>query len=420
MDGYDEESLRAVVRVCEGASPAEVLDGAPARAWVDFDAGVRNLDDRPWLLPRPPEEPVRPARTLLDRLRGTAPSRTAPRNSPPPPAIALCHADGRIREAALEEAPTAPELRPLLAVRCSDWAGPVRERARVLLAELPGSALVPLAELILLLSRRTRGGFARSLLERALREGPAADVVALMAHQDRATYRLAYRIAVERALLTPAELATTAATCGDVTLQDLCAEAAVATLTATDGEAGQAAVLGRLLTARSARVRSAGVTALRRTGRHGEAEPFLADRSAVVRACARYVLRQGGIDPLPVYRALCTEPAAHPGAAAGLGECGDRATDAGTLWALVEHPSPAVRLCAITGLRALDEVVRERLTPSLDDPSPAVVRAATGALLPEAAGMPESLLRERTAPDRPRAVRVAAERLLRAAGRGVA
>ncbi|MFF6910122.1 hypothetical protein ACFY9Q_29780 [Streptomyces sp. NPDC012389] len=417
MDGYDEESLRAVVRVCEGASPAEVLDGAPARAWVDFDAGVRNLDDRPWLLPRPPEEPVRPARTLLDRLRGTAPSRTAPRNSPPPPAIALCHADGRIREAALEEAPTAPELRPLLVVRCSDWAGPVRERARVLLAELPGSALVPLAELILLLSRRTRGGFARSLLECALREGPAADIVALMAHQDRATYRLAYRIAVERGLLTPTQLATTAATCGDVTLQDLCAEAAVATLTATDGEAGQAAVLGRLLTGRSARVRSAGVTALRRTGRHGEAEPFLADRSAVVRACARYVLRQGGIDPLPVYRALCTEPAAHPGAAAGLGECGDRATDAGTLWALVEHPSPAVRLCAITGLRALDEVVRERLTPSLDDPSPAVVRAATGALLPEAAGIPESLLRERTAPDRPRAVRVAAERLLRAAGR---
>ncbi|MEW5538451.1 hypothetical protein [Streptomyces cyaneofuscatus] len=417
--GYDGETLRAVVRVCEGASPAEVLDGAPARAWVDFDAGVRALDDRPWLLPRAPEEPVRPARTLLDRLRGTAPSRTAHRPPPPPPAIALCHADGRVREAALEEARTAPELRPLLVVRCSDWADPVRERSRVLLAELPGSALLPLAELILLLSRRTRGGFARSLLERALREGPAADVVALMAHQDRATYRLAYRIAVERGLLTPAELATTAATCGDVTLQELCAEAAVAALTATDGEAGQAAVLGRLLTARAARVRSAGVTALRRAGRHGEAEPFLADRSAVVRACARYVLRQGGIDPLPLYRALCAEPAAHPGAAAGLGECGERATDTGTLWALVEHPLPAVRVCAITGLRALEAVVRERLTSSLDDPSPAVVRAATRALLPEAAGIPETLLRERTAPDRPRAVRVAAERLLRAAGRAL-
>ncbi len=76
-----------------------------------------------------------------------------------------------------------------------------------------------------------------------------------------------------------------------------------------------------------------------------------------------------------------------------------------------------MRLHAVTGLRALDAVVRERLTPLLDDPSPAVVRAATRALLPDAAGIPEPLLRERTAPDRPRAVRVAAERLLRAAGR---
>ncbi|MCD9900026.1 hypothetical protein LUR56_07835 [Streptomyces sp. MT29] len=127
--GYDGETLRAVVRVCEGASPAEVLDGAPARAWVDFDAGVRALDDRPWLLPRPPEEPVRPARTLLDRLlldrlRGTAPSRTAHRPPPPPPAIALCDADGRVREAALEEARTAPELRPLLVVALLRLGGP--------------------------------------------------------------------------------------------------------------------------------------------------------------------------------------------------------------------------------------------------------------------------------------------------------
>ncbi|WP_257002325.1 hypothetical protein [Streptomyces sp. WZ.A104] len=294
------------------------------------------------------------------------------------------------------------------------------EKAREAVVRLPGGELLPLAELILLLSRRTQGGYARALLERALRKGPAADVVALMSHRDRTTYRLAYRIAVERGLLTAVELAATAATCGDVTLQDLCAEAAVATLAgsadASGAESG-AAALDRLLTARAARVRAAGVTALRRAGRPGEARPFLADRSCVVRACARYVLRQGGIDPLPLYRALCAEPAAHPGAAAGLGECGNRAADAGTLWDLVEHPLPAVRLHAITGLRALDEVVRERLTPSLDDPSPAVVRAATRALLPEAAGIPEALLRERTAPERPRAVRVAAQRLLRAAGR---
>ncbi|MEV7913788.1 hypothetical protein [Streptomyces griseus] len=437
-DGRDGETVRAVVRVCEGAAPEEAFDIASAGAWLAFDAGVRSLDDRPWLWTRPPGEPERPARTLLDRLRGRTGSRAAPPAPPPPPppAVALCHRDGRVREAALDAVRTAPELRPLLVVRCADWVAPVRAKARTLLAGLPGGALFPLAGLILRLARRERGDFVRALLADALREGPAAEVLALTADPDRATYRLAYRIAVERGLLTPMELAATAASCGDVTLQDLCAEAAVAAVkpaglvdpgvavapdAAVDPGAaldpGAAAVLDRLLAARSPRVRSAGVTALRRAGRHGDAERFLADRSALVRACARYVLRQGGVDPLPLCRALCAEPAAYPGAAAGLGECGDRATDTGTLWALVEHPLPAVRLHAIGGLRALDVVVRERLTPLLDDPSPAVVRAATRALLPEAAGIPEHLLRERSAPDRPRAVRVAADRLLRAAGR---
>ncbi len=417
MDGWDGETMRAVVRVREGATPEEAFDISSAGAWLAFDAGVRNPDDRPWLFTRPSETPERPAPTLLDRLRGRTGPRSAPPAAPPvpdAPAIALCHPDGRVREAALDAVRTAPELRPLLVVRCTDWVAPVRAKARAALAELPGDALFPLAGLILRVSRRERGDFARTLLEDALREGPAAGVLALTARPDRATYRLAYRIAVERRLLTPMELAATAATCGDVTLQDLCAEAAARPGAAPDPDAG--AVLDRLLAARAPRVRAAGVTALRRAGRHGEAEPFLADRSGVVRACARYVLRQGGVDPLPVYRGLCADPAARPAAAAGLGECGDRATDAETLWALLGHPLPSVRVHAISGLRALDVVERERLTPLLDDPSPAVVRAATRALLPDAAGIPESLLRERSAPERPRAVRVAADRLLRAAG----
>ncbi|MFH9608737.1 hypothetical protein [Streptomyces sp. NPDC017448] len=418
MDGWDEETMRAVVRVRGGARPAEAFDTASAGAWLAFDAGVRVAGDRPWLLPGPPGEQERPASTLLDRLRGRGGSRPAPPAPPPPPAVALCDPDGRVREAALDAVRSAPELRPLLVVRCADWALPVRERARALLAELPGGDLFPLAELILRLARRERGGFARDLLETTLREGAAGEVLALTSHPDRATYRCAYRIAVERGLLTPAELAATAATSGDVTLQDLCAAAAVAAGAGPEGAATtDPAVLDRLLTARSPRVRSAGVTALRRAGRHRVAEPYLADRSALVRACARYVLRQGGVDPLPLYRARCAEPAAQPGAAAGLGECGDRSVDAEALWALVEHPLPAVRLHAVTGLRALDAVVRERLTPLLDDPSPGVVRATTRALLPDAALIPQPLLRERTAPDRPRAARVAAERLLRAAGR---
>lgn len=126
-------------------------------------------------------------------------------------------------------------------------------------------------------------------------------------------------------------------------------------------------------------------------------------------------VKAGGTDPLPLYRAMCTGAVTEPGAAAGLGECGDR-SDAETLWALVNHPAPAVRVHAVTGLRALDVVTWDRLAPLIDDPSPAVVRAATRALLPDAAGLSREWLSERNAPDRPRAVRVAAQRLLRAAG----
>ncbi|NEC19130.1 hypothetical protein G3I50_12805, partial [Streptomyces parvus] len=85
MDGWDGETMRAVVRVCEGATPEEAFDTASADAWLAFDTGVRSLDDRPWLWARPPGEPERPAPTLLDRLRGRTGSRSAPPASPPPP-----------------------------------------------------------------------------------------------------------------------------------------------------------------------------------------------------------------------------------------------------------------------------------------------------------------------------------------------
>lgn len=45
---------------------------------------------------------------------------------------ALCHRDGRIREAALAAAPATPELLPLVVIRTADWVAPVRERTRAL------------------------------------------------------------------------------------------------------------------------------------------------------------------------------------------------------------------------------------------------------------------------------------------------
>ncbi|WP_406289260.1 HEAT repeat domain-containing protein [Streptomyces sp. NBC_00209] len=405
-----DQAWTTVRQLADGVPLREALGGRDsAECWVALDLAVR------WLSPEDlPVHAPRGGPSLRWDWNATLPTfrRARERAAEPEPAtaIALCHPDGRIREAALDRVSRYPDLLPLLVVRCADWAAPVRDRARALLAEAPPAALVAQAELILLLGRRGQGVFAVELLGRALREGPAEALPPLLASADRATRRFAHRIAVERGLLPPLRLARIAARSGDVVLQDLCAEAALRQSDDKD-------VLDVLLAARPPRVRAAGVTALRRAGRFEEARAHLTDRSAVVRACARYVVRQGGTDPLPLYRALCTGESVAPGAAAGLGECGDRKEDAGTLWALVRHPDPAVRAQAVNGLRALDAVRRESLTPLLDDPSPAVVRAATRALLPHAAEFPGPWLRERDTPESPRAVRVAARRLLRAAGR---
>ncbi|MGC5003003.1 hypothetical protein [Streptomyces sp. DT203] len=397
-------------RLARGIPLREALDTSSAEAWTALDLGVRILSyEAPGLLPSHDWADGRRLRWSWDApLPSVNWSRTPP--DEPLLAVALCHPDGRIRKAALEWVPRSPALRPLLVVRCADWAGPVRDRARALFSEIPDRELPPLTALALRLSRREQGDFARQRLDRALREGPAEDVVALLTGEDRATRRFVYRIAVDRGLLAPATLARTAAAASDdVRIQTLCAEAAIAGM--RDGAYDE--VLGSLLSARTPRVRAAGVTALRRAGRQGEAAAFLADRSGVVRACARYVLRQGGIDPLPLYRSMCADPAACPAAPAGLGECGTR-EDAPALWSLVTHSVPAVRVHAVTGLRALDAVRHEQLLPLLDDPSPAVVRAVTQALLPDADRIPHEWLLVRTGADRSRALRVAAERLLRA------
>ncbi|MYQ77142.1 MULTISPECIES: hypothetical protein [unclassified Streptomyces] len=407
-----DHAWTAAQRLAEGRPVREALGGRDSAAdWVALDLAVRWLspEDLPVYAPRGGPSLRWDWNAPLPTFR-----RARERAAEPEPAtaIALCHPDGRVRGAALDRLYRYPDLLPLLVVRCTDWAAPVRERARALLAEAPPAGLVAQAELILLLDRRERGGFAAEQLGRALREGPAEAVHPLLESADRATRRFAHRVAVERGLLPPLRLARIAARSGDAVLQDLCAEAAVAAVRGTGRDDG---VLGILLTGRSGRVRAAGVTALRRAGRYEEARAHLTDRSGVVRACARYVVRQGGTDPLPLYRELCAGESVAPGAAAGLGECGDLKEDAGTLWALVRHPDPAVRAQAVNGLRALDAVRREGLAPLLDDPSSAVVRAATRALLPHAAEFPVEWLRERDSPESRRAVRVGAQRLLRAA-----
>ncbi|MER8014557.1 hypothetical protein ABTW94_05895 [Streptomyces griseoluteus] len=325
------------------------------------------------------------------------------------PLSALCHRDGRVRYRALAGAAGYPELFPLVVVRCADWAEPVRTRAREVLAEiLDAGTAVTLAPVILRVADRHRGDHALALLDGVLRRAPRERLAPLLVSGDRTVRRFAYRLAVAEGSLSPVELARAAAGDDDAVIQGRCAQAAAA-----GGVHAEVAEI--LLGARNRQARSAGVTALRRLGRPERAVEFLADRSALVRACARYVVRQHGIDPLPWYRTRCADPGVEPGAAIGLGECGERA-DAPLLWGLLEHPEPGVRARAVAGLRRLDVTDVRRLRPLLDDPAPGVVGEATLALLPSARALPEEWLLSRLDAGRPRWERVSAWRLLDAHG----
>ncbi|WP_331725320.1 hypothetical protein [Streptomyces zaomyceticus] len=77
----------------------------------------------------------------------------------------------------------------------------------------------------------------------------------------------------------------------------------------------------------------------------------------------------------------------------GLAECGDRAADGETLWALTGHGRPRVRASAVAGLRVLDAVRFERLAPLLADDSARVVRETAKALTPWADHFPTDSLK---------------------------
>lgn len=396
---------QAVMRLVEGAALHEVLDAAEPEAWTDLDEAVR--------VPYRHLREALPSLAEVEELPRPAASLTRSRL-----VLALCHPDGRVRMAALERAAGEAALLPLVVVRGTDWAEPVRRRARSLLEEdVPGlgpSALAALAPLLLRLGRRRRGDVGEELLREAVRRLSEDGMQVLLDASDRAVRRLAWRSALERGMFSATELTAAATRDRDTVVRRLCADAVIGQVGPRTGDD----VLGPLLAARSADARSAGVTALRRAERPARAEPFLADRSASVRACARYVLRQAGTDPLPRYRAWCTDPgdpALPTGAPVGLAECGTR-DDAGLLWPLLRHPVPAVRAQAVAGLRLLDVVDHERLRPLLLDAAPAVARETARALVPYAHRLPADWLAGLLGPDRPRHTRHAAFRLLDAGG----
>ncbi|NML53525.1 hypothetical protein HHL19_25325 [Streptomyces sp. R302] len=376
---HEAESRKAAVRRLERGLPLyRVMDVTRPKAWADLDEDVRQAVRHGALAPfhgwltgihGPGWRGLRDR--AADRVREEAPTEARL-------ALALCDPDGRIRQAALSCAAGRPEVLPLVAVRAADWAAPVRARALHLLREaLPGASartLAVTAPVILRLDRRLRGGAAAELLDGLLRGGDPARVKALLSDcRDGPTRRAALSVALDRGLYDGLGLALVAAGDHDPVVQERAASAAVA---ADEPDATVPVLLG----ARFGRVRAAGVTALRGAGRHAEAEPYLYDRSGRTRACARWVLRQGGGDPLLVYRTACAGPDVPVRAPLGLGECGARSVDVPLLRELTGHRNGRVRASAVAGLRLLDAAEPRRMKALLDDPEPAVVREARRAL----------------------------------------
>ncbi|WP_199546142.1 hypothetical protein [Streptomyces sp. N35] len=415
MRADSSEGVAAALRLAQGMPLGEALDTTDPAAWLSLDVGVRELRwSQRHLLPTRAEisgqrlswEPGATLPTVRLRPRELVDARLA---------LALCHPDGRVREASVLAAAECPQLLPLIVVRATDWAAPVRERARAVLRTalplLDRAQLTGLAPVILRVAGRERADFGVELLRRTLGEAPQDRLERLLTHPDRDTRRFAYRFAITELRLPPAELARAALRDRDIVVQHMCADAALAAVPADTYDAA----LDPLLEARNPRVRAAGVTALRRSGQAERAVPFLADRAPMVRACARYVARQLGVEPRPHYLAWCAAAdEIPPGAPIGLAECGAR-IDADVLWALTGHPVARIRASAVAGLRALDAVhsaSADRLLPLLDDPASGVAREAAAPLAAAPGGVPSAWLLARLASDRPRHIRVAAFRLL--------
>ncbi|MFD3547145.1 HEAT repeat domain-containing protein [Streptomyces sp. NPDC058655] len=329
--------------------------------------------------------------------------------------LALCHPDGRIRERALY----APHPRPeFVAIRCADWVPQVRRRARHVLAGAlaadPPSVLLRLTPLVLRLGRREQGGWALELFETELRSRAGSPALAaLHGSPDLPVRRLAARLAVEAGGADVRELARRAASEHDPGTSRTWADAALARA-AADGPDDES--VDALLGGHSPMVRSAGVVLLLRAGRGAEAGRFLSDRSGLVRACARWAVRQGSGDPYALTRAQVTDPGLVTAAAVtGFAECAGRG-DAPLLRTLLDHPAGAVRAAAVAGLGLLDTHDAALLEPLLDDPSPAVARAVSLSLRGCADRPPVDRLVERVGPGWPPHTRRAAYRLLRARG----
>ncbi|MFG2339764.1 hypothetical protein [Streptomyces yangpuensis] len=374
-------------------------------------------------------------RTGADGPTGAAPSWGRP-PTPSELALCLCHADARVRAAALDTG-GAIALLPLLLLRCADGDERVRERARRAFAEALDGAddgtAVSLAALALRIGLRRHGGWARAVVlartggiqEPAVQEllasggwpGADARLAGIRAGAEAglldadALYRIALTAArdnSERLEAVRAACATghdTAARKRFIGFLDACENSevrvcalrhALSVRLPSLGDLTDLAVghrdrhvrrlaaralldlpgadtaLDRLLAAPDGTVRGSAVGRLRAAARPADLDPYLTDPSPWVRGLAARELRAAGGDPHARYRALCADPETVTPPAVS-GLAEHRDLgDAPMLDALTRHTDGAVRARALGGLRRLGVLAADALLLYADDPDPRV------------------------------------------------
>ncbi len=288
-------------------------------------------------------------------------------------ALAGCHPDGHLREAAVAHlaGQDHPAAVALVAVRTCDWVRQVRDGARTVATSwfsppADGSVLVTATPMALALRNRREGRWLAEQVERALYEAELAALEPLLSARDRKTRRAAYHAGIATGRLSLDRLTMAAAKEPDVPIRVMCARAAIATST-------DPTRVRQLLTSRTALVRAEALYVMAATAPEVTLAA-LTDRHRLVRAVAQDAVRRGGGDPAHRYRDLIVQAPPVPAVIAGLGETGGGTDDAGLIRPWLSHPRARGRVEAIRALRRWGAIQSADLVTLLRDDSAAVVR----------------------------------------------
>lgn len=374
-----------------------VLMRADPRFWIALE------DARDWLYW---EEPGK----SIHQLTGA--------DTVPAVSVKAMFADGRVREQAVRLLTASGSLAalPVLGLRAADWVPQVREAARDailfrLADDVDGAALAAIAPMALLLAGRWEGRWLAEYVTRRLAEASSERVVTrLLESPDLRLRRTAYQVLADSGTLDLKRAVDAAVSDRDIVIRVRCAE--FAKRLARD--AGSIVQVRRMLASSTPVVRAEALVALNRLGDVDAVRDALPDRSGLVRGTARFCLRPHGIDVADTYRRLLgSEPeVVTPGAVAGLAEVGT-ATDVDLINPLLDHPRVKVRVEAIRAICRLASAIDTGRMLALisENPSPAIIREATSAIIAHGAGLEPERLLALLEPSRPVPVRLAVRRL---------